>query len=76
MKSILIRDIDQKTLYALKRLARAHNRSLQRELHEIVERAAAFAPTVEPVSTLDIITVKTEGESTWRREEIYGDEAR
>ena len=76
MKSILIRDIDPEILIALKRLARMHNRSLQGELHEIVKRAARFAPETGDSDDLEIVTVKTEGGSSWRREDIYGNEGR
>lgn len=40
MAQILIRNIDKSTLETLKRRARRHGRSLQAELHRIIERAA------------------------------------
>ena len=40
MTSIHIRDVAPETLQALKGLARSHHRSLQGELHTILERAA------------------------------------
>jgi hypothetical protein len=76
MKSILIRDIDPDILDALKRLAKMHNRSLQGELHEIVERAAERAPSAEAEPPFEIVTVHTSGQSSWSREEIYGDKGR
>ena len=39
MKSLHIRDVDPNILAALKRLAKSHRRSLQGELHTILERA-------------------------------------
>jgi len=40
MAQILIRNIDKTTLETLKRRASRHGRSLQAELHRIIERAA------------------------------------
>ena len=76
MKSILIRDLAPCTLEALKRLAKMHNRSLQGELHEIVTRAAEFAPPPDIERSFRIVTVRTGGESSWHREEMYGDAGR
>ena len=44
MTSIHIGHVAPETLHALKRLARSHHRSLQGELHAILERAAKMAP--------------------------------
>lgn len=76
MKSILIRELDPKTLSALKRLAAYHNRSLQGELHAIIEKAASKAPDESMDEELDLFTVKTNKSGTWSREEIYGDDGR
>ena len=75
MKSILVRDIPEKTLESLKSLAAYHHRSLQGELHSILEEASRRAPAPEPFA-LALKTVDTGGRGTWRRDEIYGDEAR
>ncbi len=40
MAEVLIRDLDEKTIEAIKRHAARNNRSLQAELKTIVERAA------------------------------------
>ena len=72
MTSIHIRDVAPETLHALKRLARSHHRSLQGELHTILERAARMAPPDEAVRTLNLVTVKTGHASAWGRDEIYG----
>ena len=76
MKSILIREIDQDTLNALKRLAKFHNRSLQGELHAIIDRAVKMSPSSLPERNLELVTVKTKTASSWRREEIYDSEGR
>ena len=75
MKSILIRDLPEQTLENLKRLAKYHHRSLQGELHFILEDASERAPRHNSGS-LRIKTVNTRNQGTWSREEIYGDEAR
>ena len=75
MKSIHIRDVSPATLAALKRLAKSHGRSLQGELHPILERAARTAAPEEE-TRLDWITVETGGSPPWSRSEIYDDRGR
>ena len=72
MSSIHIREIASDTLHALKRLARSHHRSLQGELHAILERAARMAPPDEADRMLNLVTVKTGHTTSWSRDEIYG----
>ena len=74
MKSVHIRDIPAQTLERLKRRAKLHHRSLQGELHAILESAAEL-PVPEEESAFRLLTVAVGGEG-WSREEIYGDEAR
>jgi len=76
MKSIHIRDVAPNTIAALKRLARAHRRSMQGELREILDTAARRAPAEEARTDLKLITVKTGRTATWGREEIYDDSGR
>lgn len=76
MKAIHIRDVDADTLARLKLLARSHRRSLQGELHVILERAARMAPTGGVEKPLDLVTTRTRHGTTWRREEIYGSQGR
>lgn len=76
MKSLHIRDVDPNTLAALKRLAKSHRRSLQEELHIILERAARTAPPKQ-LEAISWITVETgRATSTWSRSEIYDDDGR
>ena len=76
MKSLHIRDVDPNTLAALKRLAKSHRRSLQGELHTILERAARTAPPEQP-EVMSWITVETgRAASTGSRSEIYDDDGR
>jgi plasmid stability protein len=42
MAKVLIRDLDERTITKLKERAARNNRSLQAELHTIVERAAVM----------------------------------
>ena len=72
MTSIHIGDVAPETLQALKRLARSHHRSLQGELHTILERAARMAPPDETVRTLSLVTVGTGHTTSWGRDEIHG----
>lgn len=76
MSSVLIRDIAPQTLSSLKRLARSHHRSLQGELHAVLERAARMVPPETADCSLDIVTVKVGGKQSWARDEIYGNEGR
>jgi plasmid stability protein len=41
MPNVLIRDLDEQLLAQLKKSAEAHGRSLQAEIHDILEHAAA-----------------------------------
>ena len=76
MTSLHIRDVPPETLHALKRLARNHHRSLQGELHTILERAARMAPPDEDVRSLNLVTVKTGHTALWSRDEFYGPDGR
>ena len=76
MSSVHIRNVAPETLHALKRLARSHHRSLQGELHAILERAARMAPPDDDVRTLDLVTVRTGNTIPWSRDEIYGSAGR
>ena len=76
MKSLHIRDVDPNTLAALKRLAKSHRRSLQGELHIILERAARTAPPEEPEAIAWIMVETCRATSTWSRSEIYDDDGR
>ena len=74
VKSIQVRDLPERTLERLKRRARLHHRSLQGELHAILE-AAAELPAAGDKDEFRLLTVAVGGEG-WSREEMYGDDAR
>jgi plasmid stability protein len=76
MKSLHIRNVEPQTIERLKRLARSHNRSLQGELRDILNRAARVPLEDYAEESLDLVTVNTETQSRWTREEIYGDQPR
>lgn len=76
MKAIHIRDIDERTLESLKRLAKRHHRSLQGELHYILEKAAELDKDDLISEELSLYTANSNSKSTWSREEIYDDSGR
>jgi antitoxin (DNA-binding transcriptional repressor) of toxin-antitoxin stability system len=53
--------------------ARRHGRSLEEEFRTLLEAAETGAAAVTPIN---LATVRTDGSSSWSREEIYGDEGR
>lgn len=65
MPAIHVRNVPEATLAALRERAERHGRSLQMEVLAILEQAAAEP---EPIK---LVTAKTSGNSTWRREDIY-----
>lgn len=76
MSSLHVRDIKPATLEALKRLASSHHRSLQGELHAILDQSARLAPSAEEVRPLELVTVRTGHTASWNRDEIYGPDGR
>jgi plasmid stability protein len=61
---------------ALRERARRHGRSMQHEVLEILDAAAKEPATHRKPQPIQLVTVKTRGTTTWRREEIYGGEGR
>ncbi|MGA1530246.1 MAG: FitA-like ribbon-helix-helix domain-containing protein [Kiritimatiellia bacterium] len=80
MKSIHIRAVDDLTMEGLKRRARRHHRSLQKEVEALLRDAAQMMPSEEvvPQSVLDgLRTVATcRQDSAWSRESMYDDDGR
>lgn len=79
MKSIHIRQVEDHTLEGLKRRAKLHRRSLQKEIEALLEDAAKMIPEVAEETSvaaeLRMVTgVRTESE--WSRKEIYNDDGR
>ena len=73
MKSIHIRDIDPEMLQRLKKLAEMHHRSMQGELKTIISAAVRKVPANEAAEHLDLVTVSTENQQPWKREDYYTD---
>ncbi len=76
MPSVLVRNLPQDVVAALKRRAAAHHRSLQKELLSLLEKAADDAPPVEPWPALRLTLAPESTEADWSREAIYGDDGR
>jgi len=68
---VLIRNVKPATKLTLTEIARAHGRSLQAELLDVLERAAAEPQAPPGKTTLELVRGRSQGSSTWSRDEIY-----
>lgn len=75
MPAIHVRNVPEWTITALRERAEARGRSMQQELLEILQTAAESIPRPAP-SPIQLVTAHTGTRTTWRREEVYGDEGR
>jgi plasmid stability protein len=76
MAALHIRSVPEPVVAALRERARRHGRSVQQEVLQILEEAAAAPMPGEALAPLQLKTVQTNRMSRWSREEIYGDEGR
>jgi plasmid stability protein len=76
MAALHIRSVPEPVVAALRERARRHGRSVQQEVLQILEEAAAAPLPGEALAPLQLTTVQTNRTSSWSREEIYGDEGR
>mgnify|MGYP000246853963 CR=1 FL=1 len=80
MRSLHIRNVDDATLEGLKRRARRHRRSLQKEVETVLSDAARMIPlegSPDAPRTLHLNRVSTGNlRSDWTRESIYGEDGR
>lgn len=76
MAAIHVRHVPEAVVAALRERAARHGQSMQQEILQILEAAAAGQPPPAAVDPLRLHTVRAGGASTWRREEIYGDTGR
>ena len=76
MPSIRVRDLSEEIVQALKRRARAHHRSVQGEVREILAEAARAAPPEGGYPPIQLCHVDIGGDHLWTREDIYGDDGR
>jgi plasmid stability protein len=74
--AVSIRSLDDAVIEALKRRAARNNRSLEGELREILQQAAASPSPRGRRRRLRLNTVEVGGAATFRREDVYGDEGR
>jgi len=80
MKSLHVRHLDDSTLDGLKRRARRHRRSLQKEVENLLRDAATMVPpeaSEDFRQTLRLNKVATSSrQCDWNRESIYSDDGR
>lgn len=76
MSAIHIRNVPESTVSALRERAERHGHSMQQEIRDILDSAAAEPLTGTAPEPIGLVTVRTPGTATWSREEIYGDEGR
>jgi plasmid stability protein len=76
MGAIHVRNVPESVIAALRERAAKRGHSMQQELLGILEAAVATPLEAEAPPPIRLIKVKTDGTSTWSRDEIYGDEGR
>jgi plasmid stability protein len=76
MPSVHIRDLPQVIVDGLKRRAKRHHRSLQGELHAILEEAARATPDLDRARPLDLHLSASKSTRPWTREDMYDDRGR
>jgi plasmid stability protein len=76
MTAIHVRDVPEPVVAALRERAARRGRSMQQEIRQILQAAAAQQVPPAPVDPLPLHTVHSGSTTTWRREEIYGDAGR
>lgn len=73
MPAIHVRDVPAEVLDALKRRARRHHRSLQKELRQILLTVAGDEPAA-PLPPLELHLSDASPTGTWSRDELYADD--
>ncbi|MGL4175124.1 MAG: FitA-like ribbon-helix-helix domain-containing protein [Dermatophilaceae bacterium] len=76
MAALHVRDVPESVVAALRERAARHGRSMQQEIKQILEAAAATPAPHEAPEPVRLTTVRTSAASSWGREEIYGDAGR
>jgi plasmid stability protein len=74
--AVHIRDIPREVIEALKRRAARNHRSLQQELKRILFAIAEEEAPKAPLPAIRLRMSDAPPGSAWRRDEIYGDDAR
>ena len=73
MPDVLIRNLPDELLNALKSQAHLHRRSVQKELHAIIANAVQAKPLEQKIDLI-LSTAKPQTECSWDRESIYSDD--
>ena len=76
MPAIHVRDVPEDVLNALKRRAKRHERSLQKELRHLLSTIAREEPPGEPLPPIELKLSSVSPTTSWQREEIYGNDGR
>lgn len=77
MVAFHVRNVPPSVALALRERASMHGHSLQQELLQILETAAAEPDTSgAALPQISLHTVRTNGASPWSRESIYDDDGR
>jgi plasmid stability protein len=76
MPAIHVRNVSESPIAALRERAARRGHSMQQEILEILESAAAESTAGEAPKPIELVTVEVGGTGTWRRDEIYGDDGR
>lgn len=76
MSAIHVRNVPESTVSGLRERAAAHGRSMQQEVLEILQTAVAEPVPRQAPGPIQLVTAHTGGGTTWRREEICGDQGR
>jgi plasmid stability protein len=76
MPAVRIKDLPSEVIEALQRRAARHERSLEGELRHILATIARQESPSPPFAPLKLKLSNASPETSWRREEIYGDDGR
>ncbi len=76
MPALHIRDVPEETVAAIKRRAARHGHSVQQELREVLEKAAAQPLTGARPRRLSLRTVATGRVESFDRADFYDDDER
>lgn len=71
MTAVHIRDVSEETMARLKERAARNGRSMQKELLDVLDRAAAEPLPKRRRGPLNIVTVSTGNTGSWDRGDLY-----
>ena len=74
MAALHVRNVPESLMMSLRERAERHGRSVQQEVLHILKKAAEEPLNPEVPGPIGLVTVRTDGRASWRRDEIYGDE--